>query len=59
MIGLTLRQQVALEAKQRGRGWETIVDELCDLAIEISGSNRPVSGGDFKMICSEVFRSEG
>jgi hypothetical protein len=42
MTGLTLRQQVALEAKQRGRGWETIVDELCpqktDVCVEMEGA---------------------
>lgn len=58
MLALTLRQQVAQEAKQRGQGWEAIAEELGDMAVELTDSNHPVKGQSFRMICREVFRAE-
>lgn len=58
MIGLTLRQQIANEARYWGDGWDAMVDELGDTAVEIAGSNMPVSSKEFKAICREVFRAE-
>jgi len=57
MIGLTLRQQAFQFATDRGWSSES-AQTVAELAVEISESNLPIFGKDFKQVMREALRSE-
>ena len=57
MNGLTLRQQAIRYATAIGWSIDS-AQTVADLAVEISESNLPLYGKDFKQVVREAMRSE-
>jgi len=58
VIGLTLRQQAIRYATSKG--WSTdSAQTVADDAVEISESNLPLFGEDFKQVMREAMRVDG